>query len=246
MTKRCKFFYAICQVLLKHQGPIHEFTLSMRANGSCVEIDHILLNLARRNTVKKLKLDLNGEYKLPVSLFSLHRLTDLQLKDCYLACDPSFNGFGSLTVLYPEGLIIDENRLLRLLSSCPLLKRLTLNYDDNFYTSVTNLFKCLPVLEYLSVWSFIASFPLPNELPTMLVHLKYLRMEYACSGHEEWLDFFVFFIRSFPNLEKLTLVNNMNLCCMLLVFMVCHIRMRLHVDVKHWCVFRACDVLFFT
>ncbi|KAK1429028.1 hypothetical protein QVD17_11227 [Tagetes erecta] len=98
--------------------------------------------------------------------------------------------------------------LLRLLSGCPLLKRLTLTYDDNFSTRVTNLFKCLPVLEYLSISSFIASCYslVPNELPTTLVHLKYLRMECACIGHDEWLGFFVFLIGSFPNLEKLKLV----------------------------------------
>ncbi|XP_035831406.1 F-box/FBD/LRR-repeat protein At1g13570-like isoform X2 [Helianthus annuus] len=217
MTKRCKFFYAICQVLLKHQGPIHEFTLSMRANGSCVEIDHILLNLARRNTVKKLKLDLNGEYKLPVSLFSLHRLTDLQLKDCYLACDPSFNGFGSLTVLYPEGLIIDENRLLRLLSSCPLLKRLTLGHGmtilyDVEGSTIVDLFGCVPVIEYLYVVVFgLEDFlpkRLPKKLPTSLVHLKYLcvTVDTLCFTNIYGLPFLALLFRSSPNLETVKLV----------------------------------------
>ncbi|GJU08826.1 F-box/FBD/LRR-repeat protein-like protein [Tanacetum coccineum] len=36
MTKRCKLFYAICQVLLVHEGPIHEFTLSTNADNSCI------------------------------------------------------------------------------------------------------------------------------------------------------------------------------------------------------------------
>lgn len=126
MATRCKFFYAIYQVLLMHQAPIHDFTLSMAADASCVEIDHILFNLARRNTLNILKLDLNGEYKLPLSLFSLHHLTDLHLNGCCLSRDLSFNGFGSLTSLYLERLIINENMLLRLLSGCPSLKRLIL------------------------------------------------------------------------------------------------------------------------
>lgn len=41
MAKRCKLFYAIYQVLLMHEDPILEFTLSMETDGSCVEIDHI-------------------------------------------------------------------------------------------------------------------------------------------------------------------------------------------------------------
>ncbi|GJU20486.1 F-box/FBD/LRR-repeat protein-like protein [Tanacetum coccineum] len=42
MDERCKVFYAIYQILLLHEGPIHEFTLSMTADNSFVEIDHCL------------------------------------------------------------------------------------------------------------------------------------------------------------------------------------------------------------
>lgn len=62
INRRCKLFNAIYQVLLMHKGPIKEFTLSIDADYSCVEIDHILRFLSRKNTVKKLTLDFTGEY----------------------------------------------------------------------------------------------------------------------------------------------------------------------------------------
>ena len=78
MTKRCKLFYAIYQVLLKHIGPIHEFSLKIGADKTCVEIDHIIFHLARNNSVKTLSLDTTPNYKIPSSLFSLHQLVALQ------------------------------------------------------------------------------------------------------------------------------------------------------------------------
>ncbi|GJY23210.1 F-box/FBD/LRR-repeat protein-like protein [Tanacetum coccineum] len=79
MMQRCKLFYAIYQVLLMHKGPIHEFSLSMDADVACVEIDHIIFYLLSNNTVKKLTLNIPWDCKLPLSLFSLHHLTDLHL-----------------------------------------------------------------------------------------------------------------------------------------------------------------------
>ncbi|KAJ0562051.1 putative F-box-like domain superfamily protein [Helianthus annuus] len=74
MAERCKLFYAIYQVLLIHEGPVLEFSLSMHIDGSCVEIDHVLLHLSKKKTLKILTLDFYGSYRLPLSLFSLHQL----------------------------------------------------------------------------------------------------------------------------------------------------------------------------
>lgn len=125
ITDRCKLFHAIYQVLLMHQAPIYEFTLSMATLGSRVEIDLIILHLLKRNTIKVLKLDFNGSYRLSASLFSLHKLTDLYLIDCLLDHVPSESVFVNLTTLYFQEIRTSEKLLLRLLSSCPLLKRLT-------------------------------------------------------------------------------------------------------------------------
>ncbi|KAI3688363.1 hypothetical protein L1987_82075 [Smallanthus sonchifolius] len=219
IAKRRKLFYAIYQVLLMHQGPILEFTLSMKVDGSCVEIDNIILHLSKKNTVKILKLDFLYDgyegYTLPISLFSLHQLTDMHLNDCSLFHERSFNEFGCLTTLHLESVYTYEKTLMRLLSSCPLLKRLTLDSDgatvfDSGRSTIADLFECLPVLEYLSVTFFIVKCFVPNrlpkELPTTLVHLKYLCMDSVCFIHEYGLPFLVLLIRSSPNLEKLKLV----------------------------------------
>ncbi|KAK9078994.1 hypothetical protein SSX86_000663 [Deinandra increscens subsp. villosa] len=230
-AKRCKLFYAINQVLLMHQGPIREFTLimeydrsfdefnhSMQVDRTCVEIDRIILHLSKKNTIKKLHLDFNAcyeGYKLLISLFSLHQLTDMFLSDCTIYHERSFNEFGCLTTLYLECLWTSEKTLLRLLSSCPSLKRLTLESDsstisDSGHTTIDKLFECLPVIEHLSISFFIVKCfvpeRLPKELPTALVHLKYLSLNHVCFIHIYGLRFLALLIRSCPNLEKLKLL----------------------------------------
>ncbi|KAJ0714021.1 putative FBD domain, leucine-rich repeat domain superfamily, F-box-like domain superfamily [Helianthus annuus] len=219
MAKRCRFFYAIYEVLLRHEGPIHEFTLSMGVDTSCVEIDHIILHLSKKNTLKILKLDFEAGgdegHRLPISLFSLHHLTSLYLHGCALYQQRSFNEFGCLTTLHLGSVWTYVKTLLRLLSSCPLLKRLTLDCECSVIfrsgdTTIVDLFKCLPLIEYLNVVLFIvecfAPKRLPKELPTALVHLKYLCVDRLCFMHIYGLPFLALLIRSSPNLEKLKLV----------------------------------------
>ncbi|KAK1429025.1 hypothetical protein QVD17_11224 [Tagetes erecta] len=217
MGKTQKLFYAISQVLLMHQGPIHDFTLSMKVDDSCVEMDHIILHLSKKSTIKILKLDFdntNCEYELPVSLFSLHQLAELYLEDCVLSHEPSFYDFGCLTTLNLQRIWTYDTKLLHFLSGCPSLKRLTLNSRNILFTNVgltvVDLLKCLPLIEYLSFWfhTFEDCIPeiLPKELPTTLIHLKCLRMEMLYFPYKYRLRFLFLMIRSSPNLEKLELV----------------------------------------
>ncbi|XP_076923347.1 F-box/FBD/LRR-repeat protein At1g13570-like [Bidens hawaiensis] len=212
MTKRCKLFYAIYQVLLMHQGPIYEFTLSMAVDGSCVEIDHIILHLLKNNNVKILKLDFRGGYTLPLSFFSLHHLTEVYLTCCDFCHQPSSSGFRSLTALDLQETWTSEKALLRLLSSCPLLKRLAIMSDHGTIdvsgdSTIADFIECLPVIEYLSIWFSIFSLfrPLLKEVPTTFVHLKYLSMEWVWLKHIYAVPLLVLLIRSSPNLEKLKL-----------------------------------------
>lgn len=133
MFRRKKFFSAISQVVLMHEGPIHEFNLFMLPddagveNHTCVEIDRIIFHLSRKHTVKKLTIDFQyGIYKLPYSLFSFSHLSDLCLVGCSFSHKPTFNGFRRLTSLSLDGVYISKKTLLHLLSSCPLLKNVTL------------------------------------------------------------------------------------------------------------------------
>ena len=113
-----------------HQGPIHEFTLSMIQAEYYAKIDYILLHLSKKNTLKKFTLDIeygfSELYMLPISFFSLHQLTEMHLEDFVLSHKPSFYDFGCLTTLYMQSIWTCDKKLLRFLSGCSSLKRLTL------------------------------------------------------------------------------------------------------------------------
>nr|GEU56499.1 hypothetical protein [Tanacetum cinerariifolium] len=158
MNLMCKFFYAIYQILLAHQGPILEFILSVFSVDSCIEIDQILAYLSRQNTVMKLTLELQNEYKLPSSIFSLHQLTNLYLMFCKIDHVPRFSGFPSLTTLCLKNVSISKKSLRHLISNCPLLRNFSLfsegmdifDYGDNGATLI-ELLDCLHVVEHLTV-----------------------------------------------------------------------------------------------
>ncbi|KAJ0428596.1 putative FBD domain, F-box-like domain superfamily protein [Helianthus annuus] len=213
-SSRCKLFYAIHQVLLLHQGPIHEFTLS--ADDDFFEIDQIILHLSRNHTLKKLTLSFweTGVYKLPSSVFSLHHLTDLHLEWCDIDHKQIFNGsLGSLTSLSLLEVGISNETLLRLLSKCPSLKRLCLFIMNcsSYYErpNIMELFKVLPVIEHLSIWGYtIPSFvhaSVPEVPPASLIHLKYIYIDFMCFVDGYGLPFLADLIKCSPNLEKIQL-----------------------------------------
>ncbi|GJV30177.1 F-box/FBD/LRR-repeat protein [Tanacetum coccineum] len=158
MSDKCKFFYAIYQVLLLHQSPILEFTLFMEyAGDGCAEIDQIITHLFKKNTVTKLTLDLHYLYKLPRSIYSLQQLTDLTLMYCGIDHQPPFNGFASLTRLCLMDVDITNLNALHLISSCPVLKCFELHtecsemfYNDDEGATLPKLLECLHVVEQLT------------------------------------------------------------------------------------------------
>lgn len=128
-----RYFEAIHQVLLLHQGPIFEFSLlTENEDGKCDEIDQMIFLLARnKDTLKKLTLRLPEScdhlQELPLStIYSLHQLTDLYITGSFLGAPSTLSGFGNLTSLYFQGVILSKYSLLNLLSNCPLLKRFEL------------------------------------------------------------------------------------------------------------------------
>ncbi|KAJ0667129.1 putative FBD domain, leucine-rich repeat domain superfamily [Helianthus annuus] len=193
MDRRCKLFYTIHQVLLLHQGPIHDFTLSMDAHHTCFEIDQIILHLSRNHAVKKLTFDF-----------------------CYYDMyKPIFNGFVNLTNLSFTCGKISRKALLHLLSNCPSLKSLSLfilenDFIGSEYPSIMELFKCLPVIEDLTTTWVDTIAPLvkasvPQELPTSLIHLKYCSIEEILFNDGYGLTFVAVLIKCSPNLEKIVL-----------------------------------------
>ncbi|MFS8031590.1 putative F-box domain, FBD domain, F-box-like domain superfamily protein [Helianthus anomalus] len=224
---RCELFYAIHQVLLLRQGPIHEFTLLMNADRTCFELDQILLHLSGNHTIKKLTLKLyhSDPYGLPLSVFSLHHLTDLYLENCAINHKPIFNGFGSLTSLTLNKIRISRETLLHLLSNCPSLKSLyMLIYEEQFvgdeypYMEPSNmeLFKCLPMIEHLTTSGYLIMSLVqasnPEELPASLIHLKCCTIEDMCFVDAYGLPFLADLIKCSPNLEKIKLEINAGCC----------------------------------
>ncbi|GJS60080.1 F-box/FBD/LRR-repeat protein-like protein [Tanacetum coccineum] len=220
MDTKSKLIYVVGQVLLMHDGPIHEFTLSFLISNQRVKIDHILTHLSRKTSIKKLKLDFAyAGYMLPSSIFSFHQLTDLCLIGCRFDHQPTIYGFGSLiTSLNLRDVSISASTLRQILSSCPLLKTVFMNIPGSYisrsngsltFTELFELFECLPVIEtlYLSldlidVFEDRVEGRVPKELPTPLFHLKYLSICYVFFTHKEEL-ILALLINSSPNLEKL-------------------------------------------
>ncbi|XP_076933302.1 F-box/FBD/LRR-repeat protein At1g13570-like [Bidens hawaiensis] len=207
---------AIHQVLLMRQAPIQEFTFSMDADDPRGEIDQIIFQLSRNHPVKKLTLEVRKSYsyKLPLSLFSMHHLIELNLDCCDLVHQPIFNGFGSLASLSLVEVNMSKLTLQHLLSKCPSLKRLHLSiFGDDILgdeiSSIMELFKCLPVIEHLTTLGSISHLLLqdsvPQELSISLIHLKYFCMGQLDFGGGFGLPFVCVLIKCSPNLEKIKL-----------------------------------------
>ncbi|KAJ0464089.1 putative leucine-rich repeat domain superfamily [Helianthus annuus] len=179
------------------------------------ELDPLILHLSRNHTVKKLTLKGLYEldyiwYKLPVSVFSLHHLTDLYLGEFDLDHPPTFEGFGSLGSLYLNDVKISTKSLLHLLSNCPSLKCFSLDIGElDGECTINELLKCLPVIKRLTIsiraFQWLVLDPVPQELPTSLIQLKYLRLEGMCIDEDCRLAFHVL-IKCSLNLERFELV----------------------------------------
>ncbi|GJT95361.1 F-box/FBD/LRR-repeat protein-like protein [Tanacetum coccineum] len=201
MDKKSKLIYAICQVLLIHDGPINEFTLSLCLSRKHVKIDPILTYLSRKTRVKKLKNFFGWpDHSLPLSHYSFGYLTDLCLIRCRFHIPPTFNRVGSLTSLYLHEDIRD-----------PCIS------GSIGGPTISEIFECLLVIETFSIsFDLIRVFrdidihEVTRELSTTLIHLKYLRIDGVYFTNEAELSVLALLIKSSPNLEKLKVWDNSN------------------------------------
>lgn len=128
-----KLVSIVDHVLLLHNGPIHKFKLSHRDLQGVSDIDKWILFLSR-GSVKEFILEIwKGHcYKLPSSLYSCQKLVHLELFNCLLMPPSSFIGFKSLKSLDLQHITMDQSAFEYMISSCPLLERLTLINFDRF------------------------------------------------------------------------------------------------------------------
>ena len=123
------------EVLLLHKGPIHKFKLSHQDLLGVTNIDRCMLCISK-SSIKEFILEIwkGQRYKPPFCLFNCQNFIHLELFNCLLKPPLTFKGFKNLMSLDLQHITIIQDVFENLISSCPLLKRLTLM---NF-TSVTH------------------------------------------------------------------------------------------------------------
>ncbi|KAG6624803.1 hypothetical protein CIPAW_16G053000 [Carya illinoinensis] len=128
-----KLVSIVDHVLLLHNGPIYKFKLSHRDLLGITDIDRWILHLSRCS-IKEFVLEIwkGQRYKMPSSLFLCQNLVHLELFNCFLKPPLTFKGFGSLKSLDLQHVTLAQDVFERLISSCPLLERLTLMNFDGF------------------------------------------------------------------------------------------------------------------
>ncbi|KAG8377715.1 hypothetical protein BUALT_Bualt08G0061600 [Buddleja alternifolia] len=128
-----KLVSIVDHVLLLHTSPIYKFKLSHRDLQGVSDIDRWILFLSR-GSVKEFILEIwkGHRYKLPSSIYSCQYLIHLELFNCLLKPPFTFNGFKSLKSLDLQHITMDQSAFEYMISSCPLLERLTLMNFDGF------------------------------------------------------------------------------------------------------------------
>lgn len=132
LTKN-KLVNIVDHVLLLHSGPIQKFKLSHRDLQGVSDIDRWILFLSR-GSFKEFVLEIwkGHRYKLPSSIYFCQNLVHLELFNCLLKPPPTFSGFKNLKSIDLQHITMDQDAFECLISSCPLLERLTLMNFDGF------------------------------------------------------------------------------------------------------------------
>ncbi|XP_020235432.1 F-box/FBD/LRR-repeat protein At1g13570 isoform X2 [Cajanus cajan] len=133
MIIKSKLLRIIDHVLLLHSGPINRFKLSHRDLIGVADIDRWTLHLCRKS-IKEFVLEIwkGQRYKIHSCLFSCQSLTHLELFNCWLKPPSAFQGFKNLKSLDLQHVTLAQDVFENLITSCPLLERLTLMNFDGF------------------------------------------------------------------------------------------------------------------
>ncbi|KAL7260860.1 hypothetical protein ACSBR1_006513 [Camellia fascicularis] len=124
---KTELMMTIFQVLLLHRGPIPKFILNISRLESCPEMDQLILFLSNNGIQEFTLLIEKGEpYILLSSLFSCEQLRYLSLRSCVFKSPPEFKGFSRLLKLVLYRVFVASDTLSSLISSCPLLEKLSL------------------------------------------------------------------------------------------------------------------------
>lgn len=129
---RKELLKTIYEVLLLHNGPIVEFTLTIPGLESCPEINHLIRFLSFNNIQDfTLRISMGECHKLSPFLFSCVGLRHLHLTSCLFNPPPTFQGFERLISIKFQKVEFGINGFE--ISTCkwPLLEQLILEECSN-------------------------------------------------------------------------------------------------------------------
>ncbi|XWS25711.1 hypothetical protein CRYUN_Cryun27aG0091000 [Craigia yunnanensis] len=163
-----KLVNIIDHVLLLHKGPIHKFKLSHRDLLGVADIDRWILCISR-SSIKEFILEMwkGQRYKPPSCLFNCQNFIHLELFNCLLKPPLTFKGFKNLRSLDLQHITIVQDVFENLISSCPLLERLTLM---NF-TGVTHLSINAPNLQFFDIGGIFDDVSFQNTFHLALISI---------------------------------------------------------------------------
>ncbi|CAJ1972834.1 unnamed protein product [Sphenostylis stenocarpa] len=232
MIIKNKLLRTVDHVLLLHSGPINKFKLSHHDLIGVTDIDRWTLHVCRKS-IKEFVLEIwkGQRYKIHSCLFSCQSLTHLELFNCWLKPPSTFKGFKNLKSLDLQHVTIALDAFEKLISSCPVLERLTLmNFDGFTHLNIdapnllffdiggrfnggsSNLLKFfvhLPHVQRLEVQSYflkyLAAGVVPIKLPRPCIDLSYLSIRINFNDLKE-ISAALCILRSSPNLQELEIL----------------------------------------
>ncbi|KAK2398453.1 F-box/FBD/LRR-repeat protein [Trifolium repens] len=198
---KSKLSRIIDHVLLLHSGPIKKFKLSHRELIGVTDIDRWTLHLTRR-PVKEFVLEIwkGQRYKIPTCLFSCQGLHHLELFNCWLKPPSTFQGFRNLKSLDLQHVTLAQDAFENLISSCPMLERLTLMNFDGF----NHLNICAPNLQFFDIGGKFddISFENTSQLAVVSIGL-YVNFECNQSRLHGRSSNLVEFLNHLPRIQRL-------------------------------------------
>lgn len=163
-----KLVNIVDHVLLLHTGPIIKFKLSHRDLLGVSDIDRWILHISR-SSIKEFILEIwkGQRYKVPSCLFSCQNLIHLELFNCLLKPPSTFKGFRNLKSLDLQHITLAQDVFENLISSCPMLERLTLMNFDGF----THLNIDAPNLQFFDIGGVFDDVNFENTFHLALVSI---------------------------------------------------------------------------
>lgn len=185
---KSKLVNIVDHVLLLHNGPIYKFKLSHRDLQGISDIDRWILHLSR-HSIQEFILEIwkGQRYKMPSCLFSCQHLIHLELFNCLLKPPSTFKGFKSLKSLDLQHVTLAQDVFENIISSCPLLERLTLmNFDGFTYLNIE-----APNLQFFDIGGVFNDINFENAFQLAVVSIGLYDKRQSHANSSNLLKFFV-------------------------------------------------------